>query len=172
MPETFKIVLEDVPIPEVGDDQVLIEMKRVGICGSDIQVYHGRHKYMKFPVVQGHEGSGIICKTGRHVAGFTVGDRVTVQPQVFCGECAACKSGHYNVCQQLKVYGVNTNGMAVEYFLTEASKVLKIGDEMSFDEGALVEPAAVAVGAVRRSGNLQAKHVLVVGAGPIGNFVA
>jgi len=172
MPEAFKIVYEDVPVPEVTNNGVLIEMQRIGVCGSDVQVYHGRHKYMKFPVVQGHEGSGIVAKVGSKVTNFRPGDRVTVQPQVFCGECYPCKTGHYNVCQNLKVYGVHTNGMAVEYFLTEESKVLKLTDTISFDEGAVVEPVAVAVGAIRRAGDLVGKNVVVMGAGPIGNLVA
>jgi len=172
MPEAFKIVYEDVSIPEVMDYSVLIEMKRIGVCGSDVQVYHGNHKYMKFPVVQGHEGSGIVAKVGDKVTKFRPGDRVTVQPQVFCGECYPCKTGHYNVCQNLKVYGIHTNGMAVEYFLTEESRVLKLTDAISFDEGAVVEPAAVAVGTIRRAGDLADKNVVVMGAGPIGNLVA
>ena len=172
MPEAFKIEYLDLPVPEIGDDDVLIQMKRVGVCGSDIQIYHGRHKYMKFPVVQGHEGSGVIAKVGANVGTLKVGDRVTIQPQVFCGECAPCRSGHYNVCKNLKVYGVHTSGMFTEYFPTPASKVLLIPETLSFDEGSLVEPAAVATGAIRRCGDLTGLNIVVLGAGAIGNLVA
>ena len=172
MTEAFKMSLLETPVPEIGDEDVLIRMKRVGVCGSDIQIYHGKHKYMTFPVVQGHEGAGVIAKVGGKVAGFKEGDKVTIQPQVYCGECAPCRSGHYNVCKNLKVYGVHTGGMFAEYFAVPASKVLLLPDSMSFDQGSLVEPAAVATGAIRRCGDLTGTNVVVLGAGTIGNLVA
>ena len=172
MTEAFKMSFLDTPVPEVGDDEVLIQMKRVGVCGSDIQIYHGKHKYMTFPVVQGHEGAGVVAKVGSKVTDFMEGDKVTIQPQVFCGECAPCRSGHYNVCKNLKVYGVHTGGMFSEYFAAPASKVLRLPESMSFDEGSLVEPAAVATGAIRRCGDLTGTNVVVLGAGTIGNLVA
>ena len=101
MTEAFKMSFLDVPVPEIGEDEVLIRMKRVGVCGSYIQIYHGRHKYMTFPVVQGHEGAGAIARVGSKVTGFKEGDKVTIQPQVYCGSCAPCRSGHYNVCKNL-----------------------------------------------------------------------
>jgi L-iditol 2-dehydrogenase len=162
----------EAPIPEIGEDDVLIRMKRVGVCGSDIQVYHGRHRYMTFPVVQGHEGAGEVVKAGSRVSGFHAGDRVTVQPQVFCGRCAPCRNGHINVCQNLKVYGVHATGMLSDYFAAPASKVLRLPEGMRFDEGALVEPTAVATGTIRRCGNLAGRNVIVLGAGTIGNLVA
>ena len=172
MTEAFKMSFLDTPVPEIGDDEVLIQMKRVGVCGSDIQIYHGKHKYMTFPVVQGHEGAGVVTKVGSKVSGFKEGDKVTIQPQVYCGTCAPCRSGHYNVCKNLKVYGVHTGGMFSEYFAVPASKVLLLPESMSFDEGSLVEPAAVATGAIRRCGNLTGTNVVVLGAGTIGNLVA
>ena len=172
MTEAFKMSFLDVPVPEIGDDEVLIRMKRVGVCGSDIQIYHGRHKYMQFPVVQGHEGAGVVARVGAKVAGFKEGDKVTVQPQVFCGECAPCRSGHYNVCKNLRVYGVHTGGMLAEYFAVPAAKVLRLPDAMSFDEGSLVEPTAVATGAIRRCGDISGANVVVLGAGTIGNLMA
>ena len=172
LPEAYKIEYRDVPVPEVGPDEVLIKIKRFGICGSDIQIYHGLHKYMTFPVVQGHEASGIIEKVGTKVTNFKPGSTVTVQPQIFCGICEPCKSGHANVCQNLKVYGVHTDGMAQEYFAVPAEKVIPLPQGFSFDDGALIEPIAVAVGAIRRCGDVSGKTVCVLGAGPIGNFVA
>ncbi len=172
MTEAFKMSFLDTPVPEIGDDEVLIQMKRVGVCGSDIQIYHGKHKYMTFPVVQGHEGAGVVAKVGNKVAAFKKGDKVTIQPQVYCGTCAPCRSGHYNVCKNLKVYGVHTGGMFSEYFAVPAAKVLRLPESMSFDEGSLVEPAAVATGAIRRCGDLTGANVVVLGAGTIGNLVA
>ena len=172
MPEAFKVEYRELPVPEIADDEVLIAMKRVGVCGSDIQIYHGKHKYMRFPVVQGHEGSGVITKVGASVSDLKIGDRVTIQPQVVCGQCAPCRNGHYNVCKNLKVYGVHTGGMFTEYFVAPASKVLVLPEAMSFDEGSLVEPAAVATGAIRRCGDLSGQNIVVLGAGTIGNLVA
>lgn len=172
MTEAFKMSFLEVPVPEIGDDEVLIRMHRVGVCGSDIQVYHGRHKYMRFPVVQGHEGAGVVARVGSKVVGLDAGDKVTVQPQVFCGECAPCRSGHYNVCQNLKVYGVHTGGMLAEYFAVPAAKVLRLPETMSFDEGSLVEPTAVATGAIRRCGDITGARIVVLGAGAIGNLTA
>ncbi len=172
LPEAYTIEYRDVPVPEVGPDEVLIKIKRFGICGSDIQIYHGLHKYMTFPVVQGHEASGTIEKVGDKVTEFKPGQNVTVQPQIFCGTCQPCKMGHENVCQNLKVYGVHVDGMAQDYFAVSAEKVIPLPDGFSFDDGALIEPIAVAVGAIRRCGDVSGKNVCVLGAGPIGNFVA
>lgn len=169
-PLTFK--MNEVPIPEVGDTQVLIKMERLGICGSDMQIYHGKHKFMSFPIVLGHEGSGILTKVGNAVQGFAVGDRVTVQPQNFCGHCYPCRHGLYNVCENLAVIGVHETGMTSEYFLTDASKLLKLPNELSFDQGALIEPISVATAVIRKVGGVDDAKVVVLGAGPIGNLVA
>lgn len=170
--QAYQIELLNVDIPEISANQVLIKIVRLGICGSDIQVYHGKHKYMSFPVVQGHECSGIIIKTGSDVSEFHRGDHVTVQPQVFCNNCVACKTGNYNVCENLKVYGVHTNGMAVEFFAVDAEKVLKLPKSISFDYGAMTEPVSVAVGTIRRCGEMKGKNVIVLGGGAIGNLVS
>jgi L-iditol 2-dehydrogenase len=166
-----EIDFQEIPIPEVGKDQVLIRVKRIGVCGSDIHVYHGKHRYMTYPVVQGHEGPGIIEKIGEGVKEFSVGDRVTVQPTEFCGKCYQCTHGRNNICEEIKVLGVHSTGMGSEYFLIDQSKVLKLPENMNFDQGAMVEATAVAVHAVRRSGNIEGLNVLVLGAGPIGNLV-
>ncbi len=171
MPEAYKVEYRDVPKPAVAPGSVLIKVERLGICGSDIQVYHGKHKYMKFPIVQGHEASGVIAEVGEGVTGLTVGEAVTVQPQLFCGECAPCRAGHINVCRNLKVYGVHADGMAQDYFLVPADKVIPLNGA-ALDDGALIEPISVGVGAMRRCGDVAGKKVVVIGAGPIGNFTA
>ncbi|MCL2056131.1 MAG: alcohol dehydrogenase catalytic domain-containing protein [Oscillospiraceae bacterium] len=171
MTEPGKIVYRDVPVPPVGDGQIKVKMKKIGICGSDIHVNHGKHPYTGYPVVQGHEVSCEVAEAGGGVDGFKPGDKVTIQPQVVCGECYPCTHGMYNACETLKVMGFQTTGMASEFFVTDASKVLKLPDEMSYDHGAMVEPAAVAVHAIRRFGDVAGKSVLVLGGGPIGNLV-
>lgn len=162
----------EIPIPELNEGEVIVKIMRIGICGSDIHVYHGKHPYTSYPVVQGHEVSGEIAKVGDGIKQFKVGDKVTIQPQVVCGKCFSCIHGNYHICDELKVMGFQTTGTASEYFKVDASKLLKLPEDMSFDEGAMVEPLAVAVHALSRAGEIKGKKILVLGAGPIGNLVA
>lgn len=173
MTEPGKIEFRDISVPKVKEGQVLVEIVRIGICGSDIHVYHGKHPYTSYPVVQGHEVSGRIEKIGPEVSGFEVGDKVTIQPQVVCGECYSCTHGRYNICDNLKVMGFQTTGMASEYFAVGAEKVLKLPDNIDYNQGAMIEPLAVAVHALGRAGEcVKGRKILVLGAGPIGNLVA
>jgi len=167
-----EITFQDVPVPAVGPRQIKVAMKRIGVCGSDIHVFHGRHPYTSYPVVQGHEVSAMVVEVGADVSGFAVGDKVTIQPQVVCGRCYPCTHGMYNACEELKVMGFQTTGMASEYFVTEAEKALKLPDTVTYEQGAMIEPLAVAVHAIRRYGDVTGKNVLVLGGGPIGNLVA
>lgn len=167
-----QIQFRDVPVPEVQPDQIKVKMKRIGVCGSDIHVYHGKHPYTSYPVVQGHEVSAEVVEVGSQVTNVSVGDKVTIQPQVVCGKCYPCTHGRYNVCEELKVMGFQTTGIASEYFVTDAKKAVKLPDDMSWDHGAMIEPLAVAVHAVRLAGDMTGKKAVVLGGGPIGNLVA
>jgi L-iditol 2-dehydrogenase len=166
------IEFHDVPIPKVGKDEVLIQVKRIGVCGSDIHVYHGMHPYTGYPIVQGHEVCGIVSEVGKDVQGFAPGDQVVFMPQVTCGECYPCRRGMYHICDRLKVMGFQTDGAAQEYFPVSAKMVLKLPVSISIDHGALIEPVSVAVHALSRFGNVDGLNVLVLGAGTIGNLVA
>lgn len=172
MIEPGRIEYRDVPRPEVGAGQIEVKMKIIGVCGSDIHVWHGMHPYTSYPVVQGHEVSAVVTKLGDGVEGFKVGDLVTIQPQVVCGKCYPCTHGLYNDCEELKVMGFQTTGMASEYFVVDAEKTLKLPDDMSPEHGAMIEPLAVACHAIRRFGDIAGKNVVVIGGGPIGNLVA
>ena len=167
-----EIIFREIPVPEVDKNQVMIRVMNIGICGSDIHVYHGEHPFTSYPVTQGHEVSGEIVKTGENVKGFEVGQKVTVEPQVVCGECYPCRHGKYNLCEELKVMGFQTTGLASEYFVVDEEKVTALPDEMSFVHGAMIEPLAVAVHAVKQMGDVENKSIAVLGAGPIGNLVA
>ncbi len=167
-----EVTIREVDIPEIAPNQIKVKMKRIGVCGSDIHVFHGKHPYTSYPVVQGHEVAAKVVEIGSEVTSVKIGDRVTIQPQVVCGKCYPCTHGRYNACEELKVMGFQTTGMASEYFVTEADKAVKLSEGMSYDEGALVEPISVAVHAIRRYGNVAGKKVLVLGGGPIGNLVA
>jgi len=166
-----KIEFREVARPAPGEGEVLIQVKRIGVCGSDIHVYHGKHPYTSYPVVQGHEVSGVIAEVGPGVEGLAVGDRVTFLPQVTCGTCYQCTHGMYHLCESLKVMGFQTGGAAQEYFPVAADRVLRIPESVSLDEAAMIEPLAVAVHAVGRTGGVQGKRVVVLGAGTIGNLV-
>jgi L-iditol 2-dehydrogenase len=159
----------DKPSPRLGE--VLIHMRRIGVCGSDIHVFHGKHPYTSYPVVQGHEVSGDVAQVGEGVAGFHPGDLVTFTPQVTCGECYPCRHGMYHICDNLKVMGFQTEGAAQEYFIVPAEKVLKLPAGISADQAAMIEPTSVAVHALGRAGDIAGKQVLVLGAGTIGNLV-
>jgi L-iditol 2-dehydrogenase len=166
------IQFRTVEIPQISEDEVLVKVMRIGVCGSDIHVYHGQHPYTPFPVVQGHETSCVVEKVGANVTGFKPGDKATIEPQVSCGECYSCKHGMYNICDHLKVIGFQTTGVASDYFATPANKLVKMPAWMSHDAGAMIEPLAVAVRAVQKAGDIVSKNILVFGAGPIGNLVA
>ncbi len=166
-----KIEIRNVDIPTPGPGEVLLEIQRIGVCGSDIHVYHGKHPYTGYPVVQGHEFSATIKTVGAGVTGLAVGDKVTSMPQIVCGECEPCKRGDYHICDHLKVQGFQAPGCAQELWVTRADRVVPLPDSFSFEQGALVEPLSVAVHAVSRAGDLHGKNVAVLGAGPIGNLV-
>lgn len=168
----FTLEIQNVEIPRPSDDEVLLRIHNVGICASDMQMYHGLHKYMTYPVVIGHEVGAEIVEVGRNVTGFQVGDRVTVQPQLVCGTCYPCRIGHYNVCEHLRVRGVHADGFCCEYATAAPFNLHKIPDSMSYETAALIEPIAVGMGAVNRAGIGEGSTVVVVGAGTIGNVTA
>lgn len=172
MVEPGKIEYRDIPRPLLGENEVLVQIKRIGVCGSDIHVYHGLHPYTSYPIVQGHEISGIVADLGPKVNDLAIGDQVTFTPQVTCGDCYPCRHGMYHICESLKVMGFQTDGAAQEYFAVDAEKVLKVPHHISLDQAAMVEPISVAVHALSRGGDVAGKNVLVLGAGTIGNLVA
>ena len=163
-----KITFRDVPVPEVGPDQVLVKIKKIGVCGSDIHVNHGTHPYTSYPVTQGHEVSGQVVEVGEYVKDVRVGEKVIIEPQVFCGRCYPCLHGKYNLCEKLKVMGFQTTGTASEYFAVDSSKVTRIPDEMTYSEGAMMEPLAVTVHAAKRFPEIKGAKAVVLGCGPIG----
>ncbi len=166
------IEFRSVPEPRPGPGEVSIRVKRIGICGSDIHVNHGLHPFTSYPVVQGHEFSGAVEAVGPGVAGFRVGDKVTAMPQIVCGKCRPCLRGDYHICDSLKVEGFQAPGCAQELFVVPTERALRLPDDFTFEQGAMVEPAAVAVHAVCRAGSVAGRNIVVLGAGPIGNLVA
>ena len=172
MTQPGQIQFRDIAAPTPGAGEVLLRIQRIGVCGSDVHVYHGKHPYTSYPVVQGHEYSATVEATGAGVTGLTPGMKVTSVPQIVCGECAPCKRGDYHICDRLKVEGFQAPGCGQELWVTSADKIIPLPDSFSFEQGALVEPLAVAVHATSRAGKLAGRRVAVLGAGPIGNLVA
>jgi L-iditol 2-dehydrogenase len=167
-----EIMIHEVEEPKPSAGEVLLRIQRIGVCGSDIHVYHGKHPYTGYPVVQGHEFSASVVEVGPGVKGLKVGDKVTSMPQIVCGKCEPCLRGDYHICDELRVEGFQAPGCAQELWVAQAEKIIPLPDTFSYEQGALVEPISVAVHAVRRAGDLKGKKVAVLGAGPIGNLVA
>ncbi len=172
MTKPGEIEIRQVDLPKPGPMEVLIRVRRIGVCGSDIHVYHGLHPYTSYPVVQGHEVSGEIEELGSGVTGFAKGQKVTFMPQLVCGTCFACRTGAYHICDSLRVLGFQAPGAAQDRFVVSSRMLIPLPDAMSLEVGAMIEPLAVACHALRRGGSVMGKKVAVVGAGPIGNLIA
>lgn len=172
MPRPLVIEFKEIAKPnKIGPKDVLLRIKKIGVCGSDIHVYHGKHPFTPYPVVQGHEYSGEVVEIGSDVTKVVVGDKATARPQRVCGVCGPCRRGDYNICDQLKVEGFQAPGTAQDYFVVPEDRLIKLPSAMSFEKGAMVEPAAVGAHSTNRAGDLTGKNVVVTGAGPIGNLV-
>lgn len=171
MTEPGKIELREVSKPTTGPGEVLLSIKCIGLCGSDIHVNHGLHPFTSYPVVQGHEFAAVVEDVGEGVTGFSRGMKVTARPQVVCGKCVPCRRGDYHICDVLKVEGFQAPGVAQDYFVTSPQKIVPLPDSITLEQGALVEPTAVAVHSTSRARDLKGKNVVVFGAGPIGNLI-
>jgi len=167
-PNQLVAARSDIPVPK--KDEVLVKVLRIGVCGSDPTIYHGRHPYVSYPVVMGHEFSGTVEALGEGVSSPALGSRVTVIPHLVCGHCPACLSETYNFCEELRCTGAEADGAHAEYIAMPAKMVLPIPEAMTLDDAALVEPACVAYHGAKRGEIGPKDDVLVIGAGPIGNF--
>ena len=163
------IQIETVEKPKPKRGEVLIRVRKCGVCGSDISAFYGKHTYIHFPIVLGHEFSGDIAEVGEGVNNVAVGDRVTVLPHVGCGKCDACRQEKYNLCNDLIVIGCQTTGAYAEYVIAPAKVTFKLPDEMTYEQGACVEPSSVGYHGVKR-GVKKGDVVVVMGAGTIGFF--
>ena len=156
-----------------SSDQVQIRVSHCGICGTDLHVFHGKMDYrVTFPQVMGHEMSGTIAAVGDGVTGFAPGDRVTVRPLDYCGTCPACLAGHSHICQQLKFIGIDAPGALQGLWTVPAHTLHRLPDSLSREQGALVEPVAVACHDVRLGEVKSGDYVVVQGGGPIGVLIA
>lgn len=165
--------LTECQIVPPGPGEVRLDVGYVGICGTDMHIYHGAmDNRVQMPQVIGHEMSGTIAEIGEGVEGFKIGEKVTVRPLDYCGECPACKAGHSHVCHNLKFMGIDTPGAFQRSWTVKARTLHKIPEGMSLRTAALVEPLSVATHDVARARVAAGEHVVVLGGGPIGQLVA
>jgi len=170
-----QIDVEDRPVPTPGRGEVLIKVKRAGICGTDMSIVAGLHPRAKPSLVMGHEFVGHIASLGPDVPAalqLGEGDRVVVEPLISCGRCYACKAGFAHVCQHLGLYGIDADGGFAEYVKVAADKAFKVPGNLSDTTAAMIEPLAVAVHSVRLSSLNIGDTACVLGGGPIGLLTA
>ena len=164
--------IEDRPTPRPGPGEVVIGVRSVGICGSDIHYWeHGRigDFVVESPLVLGHEAAGVVEELGPEVTGLEPGDRVAIEPGVPCRRCPACKSGRYNLCPDVRFMATPPiDGALARYVVHPADFCYRLPDHVSLDGGATLEPLSVGVHACRRGGVGTGSRVLVMGAGPVG----
>lgn len=167
-----KFKLEEVPTPQPREGEVLLEIRRAGICGSDLHIYRGENPVIQAPVILGHEAVGIVAEIGSGVKSFKVGQRVVIIPYVACGKCIYCQNGHPNLCENLVTIGGTTeNGAFSQYLVVPEHCIVHIPAEINLEQAVLIEPTTVAVHAVKRNQNLSGKNVAILGAGTIGLLV-
>jgi L-iditol 2-dehydrogenase len=167
--EREKIEIRAIDTPKIKSDEVLIKVKAVGVCGSDLHLFRGTHPVRKPPAILGHEVAGAIVEVGAGVKNFKVGDRVTVEPQRGCDECEFCQQGLVNLCLNKKAPGLpGWNGTFAEYFNAPGQVVHKIADNVNYEIAALVEPFAVAVHTISRITVMSKETLVILGSGTIG----
>ena len=172
--EIGKMGIRDIPIPEIGPDDVLVKMKAAGVCGSDLHAYLGKHQFRFPPVLLGHEGAGVVYKVGENVKNVKVGDRVTVDPTEPCMHCHSCLEGNTNMCPDRIAPGTagwfGGMGTWAEYFPIKGDHVYKINDDVSFARAALAEPMANSMHILTQVQGEKHDSICVIGCGTIGLF--
>ncbi|MEK4352884.1 NAD(P)-dependent alcohol dehydrogenase [Paenibacillus sp. FSL R5-0475] len=172
MDEQLSISVKQIDIPVPKDNEALIKVYCIGICGSDVHYYeHGRigRYVVKEPIILGHELAGEVVEVGKQVSNIAVGDRVAVEPGVTCGQCDYCKSGRYNLCPDVVFLATPpVNGAWAEYIVMPSDYLFKLPDSMSYEEGAMLEPLSVGFHAMMRGKVQPFDRVLITGLGPIG----
>ncbi|OYX28920.1 MAG: alcohol dehydrogenase [Flavobacteriales bacterium 32-35-8] len=165
--EPNKFALKEKEIPVKEDNQALIKIHRVGICGTDLHAYSGNQAFFTYPRILGHELAGEILEIGANPKNLKVGDSVIVMPYVSCGTCAACRNGKTNCCTNIRVLGVHTDG-GMQEKIAVRTDLLILANHLSYEEMAIVEPLAIGAHAIRRANILKGETIVVIGCGPIG----
>lgn len=170
------IYIEDIAVPNLDSDQVLIQVESVGICGSDVHYYrHGAigPYVVENPIILGHELSGVITAVGSGVSPSRIGSRVAVEPQRACKVCKQCLAGRYNLCPEIEFYATPpVDGAFCEFVKIQSNFAFEISENISFDSAALIEPMSVCIWAAQKAQIEKGTSVLIAGAGPIGVIMA
>jgi 2-desacetyl-2-hydroxyethyl bacteriochlorophyllide A dehydrogenase len=166
-----KVEFVDRTLPSLGEHDVLLRVRACAICGGDIHIYRGKHPLAPLPMAIGHEISGEIIQAGRAVNKVSVGDRVAVEPVIICGRCHFCLRGEYHLCQDIRYQYSAGQGGFTPYFVASENWVHRLPGPVSYEEGALLEPLAVAVHAARRADLGLGQSAAIFGAGGIGLFL-
>jgi 2-desacetyl-2-hydroxyethyl bacteriochlorophyllide A dehydrogenase len=162
-----RVALKQVPYPQPAPDEVIVRVMACGLCGTDRHLYAGDFP-AHYPLIPGHEFSGVVAAVGSAVKRWHTGDRVIVDPNIACGECYFCRTAQINHCLNHQAIGVTRDGAFAEFVAAPARNVFAIGNPLSFEEAALVEPLACVVYGLRRLQLQTGDWVLIFGAGPIG----
>ena len=172
--EPWKVACVDQEMPTPKEGEALIKIHCAAVCGSDIGAFRGTNGLVSYPRVIGHELSGEIVSIpddpARNPKGLKVGDRVAVDPYIYCGHCYACSIGRTNCCTSLKVLGVHVDGGMCEYFCHPANLLVKLPEGMSYEMGSLAEPLTIALHGIHRGSLKAGEYVAILGAGPIGLY--
>ncbi|OGG13492.1 hypothetical protein A2773_03220 [Candidatus Gottesmanbacteria bacterium RIFCSPHIGHO2_01_FULL_39_10] len=166
----FDLKIEEVPRPKIGPQDVLLKIKKVGICGTDIHIYKGSLK-TPLPLVLGHEFVGDIIEIGKQVTRFKIGQKAVAEHVLGCGMCRSCKEGKINLCNNSVAIGINTDGALQEYLSLPQHLVFPLPPSLSYDDGVLVEPISIAVYAAKKATLKKGETVAVIGQGPIGLLI-
>lgn len=165
---------DNYPTPAPREDEVLIKVYACGVCGTDVHIFHGEKGSAEVtpPVILGHELAGEVVSVGKNVTTVRPGDRVTVDPNSYCGICRACKMGQKNMCENMKACGVNFDGGFSEYCVVPEKLCFQLGDNVSFEEGAMTEPVACCLHGIDLANIRPGGVVCVIGGGAIGLIMA
>jgi 2-desacetyl-2-hydroxyethyl bacteriochlorophyllide A dehydrogenase len=161
-------VLDDVPAPQPASGEVQVQVKAAGICGSDLHILAGEFPPTPYPIIPGHEFSGVVTAIGDGTADVAIGERVAVDPSLFCGRCRYCRAGRGNLCEAWGAIGDTVNGAFAEYVVAPAQNAHRLPDELSFAAGALVEPLSCVVHGLHRMVMRAGSELLIIGGGTIG----
>jgi len=166
------ILLQKAPYPHRKNDEILVKVRSVGICGSDIGAFLGTNPLVSYPRIIGHEAAGEIVAVPENEVELAVGDHVVLEPYIFCGKCYPCQIRRTNCCENLTVLGVHIDGAMSEYFSHPRHLIHRVPDEIPWNLLAMVEPLTIAIHAASRSRVQKGEHVVITGSGPIGLLAA
>ena len=168
--DKMKMEIQELPVPTPLENEVIVKVKACGICGTDQHIYHGQpgSAEVEFPIVLGHELAGEVVQVGGKVTQFTAGDRVSIDPNMYCGECDYCRGNRQHLCENLQAVGVTRNGGMGEFCAVPAANCYTLPDQLSYEEGAMIEPLGCVLHGINQIKIRPGASVLIIGGGYIG----